>query len=114
MSVFGYVRETRVVTVGDAPPGDVDTIDEASPANDLPETGNGFDEFRLPVSLDARDAEDLSWFHVEADIVDDADTTRPNDAEILNGQAFVWLGGCRSPEWLHPLSRRQRNLPAHH
>src|SRR6185503_8851292 len=85
MSVFGYVGETGFMAVGHAATRDVDTTDKNLSADNRSQTGHRFDQLRLPVSFDAGDAEYLARLHGKADIVDDADTARPDDGETAHG-----------------------------
>ncbi len=112
--VFGYVGESRIVPLRDAAPCDFDPIDQDLAGGTGPQTGERFDQLRLPVSFDAGDAEYLSRIHSEVDAVDHANAARSHDAEIPHLESLIGRRADWATARLRALSRGERNFAADH
>src|SRR5262249_8733968 len=87
--------------------GDVAARDADAAGGRLAETGDRVDQLRLPVPVNARDADDLTTANLERDATDRFEPTVVEDVEIVDGQQRV-------PRVRDGLLDSEEDLPADH
>ena len=86
LAVFRDVPQARVEALASGLVGDVLPTGDDAPGLRLAEARQRFDELRLAVPVDARDADDLAGPHLEGDAADALEAAVFEDAKILDSQ----------------------------
>src|ERR1051326_3967894 len=88
MTIFGYVRDAEFASHARAERGQVFSGSEnlAADVRRIDETRERFDQFRLAVAFDARNADDLAGANFEGNVVDSARARTRGDRKISDFQ----------------------------
>src|SRR5690348_18346544 len=91
MPILWNVREASVAARSDRRTRDVAVVEEDGSRLHPPQTGDGLDQLRLSVALDARESKNLSPGEREAHAVDGGRAIRARNDEIAHLEGV----GCR-------------------